>query len=41
MNISIEESLLAAIDARAAADGVSRSRFLADAARLKIAAGGR
>ena len=38
VNVSIEESLLAAIDRAAAAEGKSRSGFLSDAARKRILA---
>lgn len=36
VNISLDEHLLAAIDRAAAAEGRTRSGFLADAARMKI-----
>ena len=38
INLSVEESLLGAIDRRAKAEGKSRSAFLAEAARMKLRA---
>ena len=38
MNLSVEESLLGAIDRGAKAEGKSRSAFLAEAARMKLRA---
>ena len=37
LNVSVEESLLAAIDAAASAEGLSRSAYLAEAARQRLA----